>query len=423
MRLQIIIMKNALLFFFVAINCLCTSAQTTKSNPPRKFIATANWVQSKNYYLLTLIEQDAAVGNLLKNDVALAKLTQQKLNDLGSSIADCKDAACFTDRLKFTDDEIKAVGNELTRLCKPGSALEQLVKTKLIPSYTYSLYKTVVPAELLVKAWEQDAAGINYTISVYADGKKPNYPLMDSISFNTKAKRYTTLLYDVNATLIGDVKNTRLFFEPAMHAALLYLQINERQDPANYEPMTATVNKAALAHIKTVNWSKYPYTVILIPGAGPDNLTSPLSAEGMLRCRLAVQAYRTGKAPFIMPSGGKAHPYKTKYCEAEEMKTYMIQVLHVREYSIIMEPHARHTTTNMRNGVRLIYKYGIPAQKPGLVITDKSQTDAILVMAARCEKELKYVPYRLGKHLSETEVEFFPVPEAWQINPYEPLDP
>ncbi len=124
-----------------------------------------------------------------------------------------------------------------------------------------------------------------------------------------------------------------------------------------------------------------------------------------------------------MPSGGKVHPYKTKFCEAEEMKTYMVNVLHVPEYAIIMEPHARHTTTNMRNGVRLMYKYGIPANKPGLVVTDKSQTNSILIMAARCEKELKFVPYKLGKHLSDTEVEFFAVPEAMQVNVYEPLDP
>jgi len=413
-------MKNYLLFLFAWLTGLYAYAQT---NAPQKFIASVNWVQAKNYHLLTLFEQDKAVNQLLKSDAVFTKLTQKKADELNTSLTDCKDAACLIDRVKFTDDEIKEVSNELNTLCKPGSALELLVKTQIIPAYTYSLYKTTVPAELLVKAWEQDAAGINYTIDVYGGGKKPNYPAIDSISVNVKDRRYKTLVYDVDATLIGDVKNARLFFEPAMQAALLYLQINERQDPANYEPMAQTVNKAAVEHIKTTTWGKYPYSVILIPGAGPDEPAVALSAEGMLRCRLAVQEYRAGKAPFIMPSGGKVHPYKTKYCEAEEMKAYMIKVLHIPEYAIIMEPHARHTTTNMRNGVRLMYRYGIPANKPGLVITDKSQTDGILVMAARCEKELKYVPYKLGKHLSETEVEFFPVPEAMQINPYEPLDP
>jgi hypothetical protein len=413
-------MKNYLLLLLACLIGLCAGAQT---NVPQKFITSENWVQAKNYYLLTLFEQDKEVSQILKADLQLAALTQAKLKSLNSSLTDCKDAACFTDAVKFTANEINTVSAELTALCKPGSALEKLVKMQLAPSYTYSLYKATSLAELLVKAWEQDAAGINYAIGVYADGKKPNYPLIDSISFNTHNKRYTTLLYNVNTTLIGDVRGTRLFFEPAMHAALLYLQINERSDPANYEPMALTVNKAAVTHIKQINWSKYPYSVIMIPGAGPDEPATPLSAEGMLRCRLGVQEYLAGKAPYIIPSGGKVHPYKTKYSEAEEMKAYMIKVLHVPEYAIIIEPHARHTTTNMRNTVRLMYRYGIPARKPGLVITDKSQTDGILMMADRCEKELKYVPYKLGKRLSETEVEFYPVPEAMQINPYEPLDP
>ncbi|MES2277183.1 MAG: YdcF family protein [Bacteroidota bacterium] len=416
-------MKKYILFLLAVFAGFHISAQTPVVNSFYKLMPWGNWVQAKNYYLLTLLQQDKTVSAQLKSDADIAKLTQKKLADLSSSIIDCKDAACFTNSVKFSDDEIKMVSDKLRQLYKPGSALAQLVNTKLIPSYTYSLYKNVSPTELLVKAWEQDAAGINYTISVYADGKKPNYPLIDSISFNTKNRRYQVLLYDTNAALIGDVKNAKLFFEPAMQAALLYLQMNERQDPASYEPMISTVNKAAADHIKTTNWGKYPYTVILIPGAGPDDPATALSAEGMLRCRLAAQEYRNGKAPYIMPSGGKVHPYKTKFCEAEEMKTYMVQVLHVPAAAIIMEPHARHTTTNMRNGVRLMYRYGIPTNKPGLVITDKSQTDGIIAMAPRCEKELKYVPYKLGKHLSETEVEFYPVPEAMQINPYEPLDP
>jgi hypothetical protein len=416
-------MKKNLLLLLTLLLVSRLSAQPPKVNMFSRLMPAANWVQSKNYYLLTLFEQDAAVRKQLEADTGLAALTIKKISDLSTTLTDCKDAACFTDKVKFSDDEIKVVGTRLSALYKPGSPLALLVKTKLIPSYTYSLYKNVPPAELLVKAWEQDAAGINFTIGVYADGKKPNYPQIDSISFNTKQKRYQILLYDTNAALIGDIKNTRLFFEPAMQAALLYLQMNERQDPANYEPMIGTVNKAAASHIKITNWAKYPYSVIMIPGAGPDEPGVALSAEGMLRCRLAAQGYRNGKAPFIMPSGGKVHPYKTRFCEAEEMKNYLVQVLHVPAYAVIMEPHARHTTTNMRNAVRLMYRYGMPPNKPGLVVTDKSQTDAILVMAARCERELKYVPYKLGKHLSETEVGFYPVPEAMQINPYEPLDP
>lgn len=413
-------MKKLLLLTMLGLGGLNASAQAPS---PFKNTTPTDYVKIKNYGLLSLFEQDAEVSTLLKNDPELAQLTQKKLSALCTSLTDCKDASCLTAAVKLTDDDIKAVSDRLTALYKTGDALDRMVKTKLIASGYYSLYKKLSPEQLLIKAWEQDAGSINYTIAVYAEGKKPNYPQIDSISYNVKSRAYYTLMYDASATLAGDVKGTKLFFEPAMQAALLYLQINERQDPANYEPMELNANKAAATRAKTIKWADYPYSNILVPGAGPDNLTSPLSGEGMLRCRLAVQEYKLGKAPFIIVSGGKVHPYKTKYNEAEEMKVYLMKILHIPENVIIIEPHARHTTTNMRNSARLIYKYGIPADKPGIVVTDKSQTDFIMTMDARCQKELNYVPYKLAKRNSETEVEYYPVEEAKQIDPDEPLDP
>lgn len=410
-----------LILALLSLGCLNIYAQP--SSPARSKSIPADYVEVKNYYLLSLFEQDSDVSSVLKRDDQLARLTQQKLNTLNTSLANCKDASCLTAAVKLTDEEISLVSERLTALYKPGNALDRLIKTKLIPSGAYSLYKNLPAGQLLLKAWQQDAGSINYAIAVYAEGKKPNYPQIDSISYNVHTKGYYTLMYDATTTLIGDVKNMGLFFEPPMRAALLYLQINERQDPASYEPMELGVNKAAVVRIKTIKWSDYPYSNILVPGAGPDNLKSPLSGEGMLRCRLAVQQYKLGKAPLIIVSGGKVHPYKTTYNEAEEMKAYLVKNLHIPENVIIIEPHARHTTTNMRNSARLIYKYGIPANKPGIVVTDKSQTDFIMTMDARCQKELNYVPYKLAKRNAETEVEYYPVEDAKQIDPDEPLDP
>ncbi|MDB5148055.1 MAG: hypothetical protein JWQ57_2075, partial [Mucilaginibacter sp.] len=226
-------MKKLLLLTMLGLGGLSASAQTPA---PVKNTPT-DYVKIKNYGLLSLFEQDAEVSTLLKNDPELAQLTQKKLSALGASITDCKDASCLTAAVKLTDDDIKAVSDRLTALYKAGNALDRMVKSKLIPSGAYSLYKKLSPQQLLVKAWEQDAGSINYTIAVYAEGKKPNYPQIDSISYNVKSRAYYTLTYDASATLAGDVKGTKLFFEPAMQAALLYLQINERQDPANYEPM------------------------------------------------------------------------------------------------------------------------------------------------------------------------------------------
>jgi hypothetical protein len=413
-------------FFTALIFLLIDSAGFAQQAAPSagyKLVTANSWVQSKNYYLLTLFEQDKVVNALLKNDDELAKLTQAKLAVLQNSLTSCKDALCLPAAVKFTAEDIQMVSNRLTELYKSGNALDVLVKTHLIPSGNYIIYKNVTPAQFLVKAWEQDATAVNYAIAVYAEGKKPNYPAIDSISFNIRAKSYYTLMYDCSTVVLSDVAKTRLFFEPALQSALTYLEVNERQDAAIYEPMAATANKAAYNKVKLVKWSAYLYSHILVPGAGPDNLTTPLSGEGMLRCRLAAKQYRAGKAPFLVVSGGNVHPFKTKFNEAYEMKVYMIKTLHIPESAIIIDPHARHTTTNIRNDVRLIFRYGFPMDKPGYIVTDKYQTDFIVNMTGRCEKELGYVPYKLGKRISETELEFYPVIESLQIDQDEPLDP
>jgi hypothetical protein len=168
----------------------------------------------------------------------------------------------------------------------------------------------------------------------------------------------------------------------------------------------------------------YKYSLILVPGAGPDDPATPLSAEGMLRCRLAALQYRKGLAPFILTSGGKVHPYKTRYCEATEMKKYLVDKLHIPANAILIDPHARHTTTNMRNAVRMIHRYGIPFDKLALTCTTRGQSAMIeKTLIDRCKRELNEAPYKIGKRLSETEMEFYPLMEALQINPLEPIDP
>jgi hypothetical protein len=302
-------MKKLFILSFLLLSALLSKPQTPLLSL-YNYPANADYTEAKNYFLLNLIERDLIISKQLKNNVVLANIAKNRMEAISTSLTECKDAACFISKLKFTDEEIAAVSHELTSLCKPGSKLEMLVKTKIVPSYAYSLYKITDPAQLVVKAWEQAADGINYTLSVYAESKKPNYPLIDSIGFNIKTRGFKTVALDVNQTLAAELKGASLFFEPSMHAALLYLEMNGRTDPANYEPMESTVNKAAVLRAKTLQWSKFAYSVILIPGEGPDDPNVALSPIGILRCRLAAQAYRDGRAPFIMPSGGKVHPTK-----------------------------------------------------------------------------------------------------------------
>jgi hypothetical protein len=412
-------------FLLLSLLTLVYSAKAQTKTTGKRYqpVTSPNFVSGKNYYLLNLFQQIKEVRDLLTSDEVLTGIATAKQKGLTASLTNCHATDCFIASMKFSDDEISTISKRLTELYKVGNALDRLVKTHIIPSNAYVLHQTSSPASLLVKAWEQDAKGINYVIDVYAGGKKPNYPKIDSISFNVKSRAYTALMYDFNAVLADEVKNTKLFFVPSLTAATHLLEINERNDAANNEPMEVNDNRAAVTLTKTINWSKYPYTVIVVPGAGPEEPEVALSAEGMLRCRLAAQRYREGMAPFVIVSGGKVHPFKTKFNEAVEMKKFMIQTLHLPESAVIIEPHARHTTTNMRNCARLIYKYNFPFDKPGIVSTTKLQSDAIIGMAARCQKELGYVPYKLGKLVSGNALEFYPTMESMQIDWDEPLDP
>jgi len=281
------------------------------------------------------------------------------------------------------------------------------------------------PQEMLRKAWQQDAKAVNHAIKVYAGLGKPNYPSIDAASFDIKWKDYPILLYDCSNTVLEDVKNSQLFFMVSMDYALRAIEINDRNRAADYEPMETTCNKLAYDKIKTIHWSGFKYSLILVPGEGPEVHDEPLSPLGMLRCRVAAYRWREGFAPFIMVSGGKAHPYKTKYCEAEEMKKYLIETMHVPKDVIFMEPHARHTTTNMRNCARLLFRYGFPMDKPCITSTTKEQSFYITdkEMQDRCTEELGYSPYNNGQRLSETEAEFYPLISSLQIDADEPLDP
>jgi hypothetical protein len=78
----------------------------------------------------------------------------------------------------------------------------------------------------------------------------------------------------------------------------------------------------------------------------------------------------------------------------------------------------------VRNGVRIIYRNGIPADKPFVTVSSKSHIESTATdMAARCLKELKCVPYKVGKRVDDNTLEMYPALEALQINPLEPLDP
>lgn len=425
-----LIRTSTILFIILAL-VNQTIAQNQVSKNSYQLVRGNSFVTSKNYYFLTLINTIPEVSKQLANDTTLQRIQLLRKNNFKKALDNCKlDIICLTAQLQFSEDEISQVGQRLRQLYAKDNYLGKLIRNHIIPSGTYYQFNQLEEKELLVKAWEQDARGINFCIGVYAEGKKPNYPLIDSISFKVYDSKggiqpgYWNMIYNLCSLIYQERENAESFYTYSLAAATYLLEINEREQAADFEPMELGENKAAYNKVKSIRWNDYPYSVIVIPGAGPDDPKVPLSAEGMIRCRLAAIQYKKGLAPFIIPSGGKVHPYKTIYNEALEMKRFMMDKLQIPESAIIIDPHARHTTTNMRNSVRLMYRYGIPFDKVGLVCTTRGQSNMVTTtLPDRCFRELKLVPYKNGKRLSETVSEFYPLKDALHINPFEPIDP
>jgi hypothetical protein len=381
-------------------------------------------LRDKNFYLLSVLQRNADVHSALDADKDIGEIRAERERSTARAIQSCNGKAdCELKTLLWTDEEIHAVSLALMRMYQENAALRKLVDDEIRTSGTYTLYGKQSGSDLLASAWEICARGMNDVLSVYGEGTTPRYPLIDAISFDVSSAEFQQRINDLISHIAATP--TQLFFEPSLNAALELLAMNHRDEAARFEPMEKGVNAAVVKAIPGVQWSKYAWTVIVVPGAGPGRADVALSDAGRKRIASAAEAYHAGEAPFILVSGGFVHPAQTRFSEAIEMKKALIQGYNIPESAILVDPHARHTTTNMRNAVREIFRYGIPVDKPALVISDAAQIGYIAgqPFADRCLKELGYLPYRILSRPSDTSLVFQPVIESLEQDPIEPLDP
>lgn len=383
-------------FVFVLLLCglILEAAQ-----PKRAPLPLRAPLQDKNFYLLSLIERTPEVARVLANDPELAAIRRDKADALRTD----------WQKLRFSDAEIAIASAALHRLYKADG--------ELLRSGVYVRYTDVTAA------WADAARAINNILDVYGSGKAPRYPAIDSVSYDVKSEAYTKLLHTITASL-GE-EEMPLFFQPSLRFALHLLDVNQRDEAGRLEPLERGVNAAVLQRIASIDWKKFPYSVIVVPGYGPEKPGLALAPEGKLRLELAARRYKQGKAPLIMVSGGYVHPNQTQYCEAVEMKKSLVADFDVPADAIIVEPQARHTTTNLRNAARLIYRYGIPFERTVLITTDSSQSGYIEsdAFAKRCADELHYQPGKIWRRSSEFDLDFTPAIDSLQIDPMDPLDP
>jgi hypothetical protein len=383
-------------------------------------------LQDKDFLLLSLLQANSGVRSALVADKALDQLSAERQEFLTLALRTCKgNAGCTLKALVWTEEEIRAASFALAQAYKDDPSLRKLVDGDLRSSGAYVLYGKERGEDLLVNAWEVCARGLNNIIAVYGQGTAPRYPQIDSISLDVNSADFQQRIASLTSEISDHASTPELFFEPSLTAALQLLALNHRDEAGRMEPLESSENQTALRSIPAIHWSNYAYSVIVVPGAGPADPNVALSDAGRRRIVLAAEEYQAGKAPFVLLSGGFVHPSQTQFAEAIEMKKALLHDYHVPEEAILVDPHARHTTTNMRNAARQIYRYNIPMSKPALVVSDAAQITYIdgQPFADRCMKELGYVPYQIVKRVSDSSLVFLPRIDSLQQDPLDPLDP
>ena len=384
-------------------------------------------VQDKNFPFFTAVEHDKKVVSALSEDEVLKSIFQEKQKKIETNLKGTDtDVTALVNAYRFTEGEIKQVSGRLERAVAREAAVKQMIGQKLRPNGAYRNFEGYGDGQMMAKAWELSARGMNHILGVYGLGKATQYAAIDSVSYDVSSKYYKASVMMWGDMLAHkDTVETKLFFRPTLDFCLSLLYFNHRDEAARYEPLRQKENKAVLDHLGDIDFDDFEYAAILILGNGPENYRDRLSALGKLNIRLGVLNYKMGKAPLIIVSGGHAHPFRTLFCEAIEMKRELMDFYHIPEERIIVEPHARHTTTNFRNAVRLMLDYKIPINKKSLVVTNNLHSAYITDknFYERCQKELGYLPIKKLKRIDPTTLEFMGDIKSLEVNPMDPLDP
>lgn len=378
-------------------------------------------VLSKNAYLSFMLSRNAGMRQLLaadKNLVQLGQTQRKALSEASLSLDGVK-------AMKVSDDHARQVALRLAALYDREPSFRSFVDDSVMATGCYAMAEGK-GRERLMNAWYHDVKALNHAIDVYGGGGKPNYPLIDSVSFDVHGRRFTQEIFPlVKGNVLLATEDDPFFAAIPMQAAQCLLMANDRLQATDDEPLANGLNKAAYAAAARTAWGQYPYSAIVVLGVGPETSTERVTAESLLRADYAALCWRRKLVPFIIVSGGKVHPYHTPYCEAEEMRNYLRSVCQVPDSVVIVEPHARHTTTNLRNAGRIMLRQGFPMDKPSLVTGSKSHIDYVCsdTFQQRFIKELGYLPVSLSKRIEDRLSSFFVNRSCLQIDDDEPMDP
>ena len=380
----------------------------------------------KAFYLFDAVARTPSVRARVEQSPALKALREARVQAVSHAAATCgSDPGCHATALKWRAADIVAAETALAALVRTDAGMKAFVSRDLRASGMLQAYAAESDEALVAGAWREAAVGLNRVIDVYALGTAPLYPKIDGPSYDPASDSYRRLLEVMVAVMAEQPDDFTTFYAPTLAFARRLLDANRRDEAGRFEPLHEGENAAAYRRVEAVAWATFPYAAIIVPGAGADRPDVALDPWGKLRLELAVARFKAGKAPFIIVSGGNVHPNQTPFNEALEMKRALVNDFGVPADAVIIDPHARHTTTNLRNAARLALRYGLPADTPLLITTDQSQSAYISgkEFSDRCLRELGYQPGTLGARRSRFDLEFTPSVQSLHADARDPLDP
>jgi hypothetical protein len=321
--------------------------------------------------LLAMLNGDQAVRQTIANNATLGPLG----TSLRASFVEARgcdgDVACI--RAKLSAFDRTSVADAFVGAF--GSDSSELVRKHLRPSGAFVRWADAAAGSLVRESW-------NFTFDTLLG------------TFDRGARELSAAQLDevIEGVTVAD---GALFFEPLRAVTEAAMLKAGRNEAFRYEPIDTSENAAAIAFLKTVKLDDYPFAMILLPGQGPEDPETQIDGLSILRADLAAARWKAGLAPVIVPSGGHVHPDRTKFSEAVEMKRYLMQTHGIPESAILLDPYARHTTTNVRNAGRLLLQLGLSPEKPMLFTSDQFQAPYIAYgVGPRSVNELGYQPWR-----------------------------
>lgn len=266
--------------------------------------------------------------------------------------------------------------------------------------------------------------GLDRVLDVYAGAQAPLYPKIDGPDDAAGSPQRTATI--ARAVRMAAACTPRSGIrDDSLGLALALLTVNDRTESIAFEPLDARHNAGARALGKRTDWGRYPYTALIVPGIGPEEPGVQLSTASDANARMAAERYRRGLAPLIVVTGGSVHPRRTRFVEAVEIRRALVERYGVSAAAVVIEPYARHTTTNLRNVTRRLSSLGVPLDRDTLIVTNVDQSRYIesAEFTARNQRELGYQPGTVGKRISANDLVFRPSPLSLRIDPADPLDP